>query len=115
MDSQLRTRLIGAAVLIGLAVIFLPMVLDKDTAETPVPNEEISLDIPAPGSEQADLDGLQTRTLPINEQAPMVEIDATAPDLQRRTFSMSAFHLAARYSASTVVWAYLAALVVEPV
>lgn len=80
MDSQLRTRLIGAAVLIGLAVIFLPMVLDKDTAETPVPNEEISLDIPAPGSEQADLDGLQTRTLPINEQAPMVEIDATAPD-----------------------------------
>ncbi len=80
MDSQLRTRLIGAAVLIGLAVIFLPMVLDKDTTETPVPNEEISLDIPAPGSEQADLDGLQTRTLPINEQAPMVEIDATAPD-----------------------------------
>ena len=73
MDSQLRTRLIGAAVLIGLAVIFLPMVLDKDTTETPVPNEEISLDIPVPGSEQADLDGLQTRTLPINEQAPMVE------------------------------------------
>ena len=80
MDSQLRTRLIGAAVLIGLAVIFLPMVLDKDTAETPVATEEISLDIPVPGSEQADLDGLQTRTLPINEQAPMVEIDATAPE-----------------------------------
>ena len=77
MDSQLRTRLIGAAVLIGLAVIFLPMALDKDTAEAPIPNEEISLDIPAPGS---DMDGLQTRTLPINEQAPMVEIDATAPD-----------------------------------
>ena len=77
MDSQLRTRLIGAAVLIGLAVIFLPMVLDKDTSDTPVPNEEISLDIPVPGS---DLDGLQTRTLPINDEAPMVEIDATAPD-----------------------------------
>ncbi len=77
MDSQLRTRLIGAAVLIGLAVIFLPMVLDKKTSEKPVPNEEISLDIPAPG---ADVDGLQTRTLPINDQAPLVEIDATAPD-----------------------------------
>ena len=77
MDSQLRTRLIGAAVLIGLAVIFLPMVLDKDNREAPIPNEEISLDIPAPGS---DLDGFQTRTLPINEQAPLVEIDATAPD-----------------------------------
>ncbi len=77
MDSQLRTRLIGAAVLIGLAVIFLPMVLDKNTNKAPIPNEEISLDIPAPGS---DADGLQTRTLPINEQAPLVEIDATAPD-----------------------------------
>ena len=77
MDSQLRTRLIGAAVLIGLAVIFLPMVLDKNTSQTPAPNEEISLDIPAVGS---DVDGLQTRTLPINDQAPMVEIDATAPD-----------------------------------
>ena len=77
MDSQLRTRLIGAAVLIGLAVIFLPMVLDKDNREAPIPNEEISLDIPAPGS---DVDGFQTRTLPINEQAPLVEIDATAPD-----------------------------------
>ncbi len=77
MDSQLRTRLIGAAVLIGLAVIFLPMALDKDSAEAPIPNEEISLDIPLPGS---DVDSLQTRTLPINEQAPMVEIDATAPD-----------------------------------
>ncbi len=77
MDSQLRTRLIGAAVLIGLAVIFLPMVLNKNTREAPVPNEEISLDIPVPGS---DLDGLQTRTLPINDQAPLVEIDATAPD-----------------------------------
>ena len=77
MDSQLRIRLIGAAVLIGLAVIFLPMVLDKNTSEAPVPNEEISLDIPVPGS---DPDGFQTRTLPINEQAPLVEIDATAPD-----------------------------------
>ena len=77
MDSQLRIRLIGAAVLIGLAVIFLPMVLDKNTSEAPVPNEEISLDIPAPGS---DPDGFQTRTLTINEQAPLVEIDATAPD-----------------------------------
>ena len=77
MDSQLRTRLIGAAVLIGLAVIFLPMVLDKNTNKAPIPNEEISLDIPAPGS---DSEGLQTRTLPINEQAPLVEIDATAPD-----------------------------------
>ncbi len=80
MDSQLRTRLIGAAVLIGLAVIFLPIVLDKKSADAPVANEEIPLDIPAPDSDQTDLDGMQTRTLPINPQAPLVEIDANAPD-----------------------------------
>jgi hypothetical protein len=40
--------------------------------------------------------------------------EATAPDLVRRTLSMSAFHSADRYSASTVGAEYLAALVVEP-
>ena len=40
--------------------------------------------------------------------------DATAPDFARRTLSTSAFHSAARYSASTVGAEYLAALVVEP-
>jgi DedD protein len=75
MDSQLRTRLIGAAVLVGLAVIFLPMVLEKDASSEPSATEEIPLAIPEPGAE-----GLQTRTLPVREQAPMVEIDATAPD-----------------------------------
>jgi DedD protein len=80
MDSQLRTRLIGAAVLIGLAVIFLPIVLDKKSNDAPIANEEIPLDIPAPGSDPGNLDGMQTRTLPINPQAPLVEIDANAPD-----------------------------------
>jgi DedD protein len=75
MDSQLRTRLIGAAVMIGLAVIFLPMLLDKGDAPAPVGTEEIPLDIPEPGSE-----GMQTRTLPLNQDAPLVEVDATAPD-----------------------------------
>ena len=98
MDSQLRTRLIGAAVLIGLAVIFLPMVLDKDSSEAPVPNEEISLDIPAPGS---DVDGLQTRTLPINDQAPMVEIDATAPDPIANVDTSRASPTVARLSSET--------------
>jgi DedD protein len=74
MDSQLRTRLIGAAVLIGLAVIFVPMLLDKGSVPAPG-TEEIPLEIPAQNSE-----GMQTRTLPINPEAPMVEIDATAPD-----------------------------------
>jgi DedD protein len=76
MDSQLRTRLIGAAVLVGLAVIFLPMLLESDAEpQTSGTTEEIPLDIPEPGAE-----GLQTRTLPIRDEAPLVEIDATAPD-----------------------------------
>jgi DedD protein len=76
MDSQLRTRLIGAAVLVGLAVIFLPMLLESDAEpQTSGATEEIPLDIPEPGAE-----GLQTRTLPIRDEAPLVEIDATAPD-----------------------------------
>ena len=40
--------------------------------------------------------------------------EATAPDLARRTLSMLAFHLAARYSASTVGAEYLAAFSTEP-
>jgi DedD protein len=75
MDTQLRSRLIGAAILIGLAVIFVPMLLEKPEAAPPVGSEEIPLDIPA----QPDAEGMQTRTLPI-ESAPIPEIDATAPD-----------------------------------
>ena len=35
MDSALKTRLIGATVLIGLIVIFMPMFLDSD-ADAPI-------------------------------------------------------------------------------
>ena len=40
--------------------------------------------------------------------------EATAPDFARRMLSMSAFHAAERYSASTVGAEYFAALKVEP-
>jgi DedD protein len=75
MDTQLRSRLIGAAILIGLAVIFVPMLLEKPDPSTSVDSEEIPLDIPA----QPDAEGMQTRTLPI-ETAPIPEIDATQSD-----------------------------------
>lgn len=75
MDAQLRTRLIGAAVLIGLAVIFLPMLLDRGDQNESSSTEEIALDIPQP-----DTDGMSTRTLPLNSDAPMVEVDARTAD-----------------------------------
>lgn len=59
MDSALKQRLIGAAVLIALAVIFLPMFLG--TAPPQPQNTTLNLDIPKP----PDRD-FQTRTLPVN-------------------------------------------------
>ncbi len=46
MDKALTQRLIGAAVLIALAVIFLPMLLKP--SQSPSPVSEISQDIPTP-------------------------------------------------------------------
>ena len=58
MDSALKQRLIGAAVLIALAVIFVPMFLGN--APPPQQNTTLNLDIPKP----PDRD-FQTRTLPV--------------------------------------------------
>ncbi|HST28319.1 MAG TPA: SPOR domain-containing protein [Rudaea sp.] len=58
MDSALKQRLIGAAVLIALAVIFVPMFLGN--APPQPQNTTLNLDIPKP----PDRD-FQTRTLPV--------------------------------------------------
>lgn len=67
MDSALKQRLIGAAVLVVLAVIFLPMVLDGTTGEG---GEAISLDVPAQPA-----DGMRTEVVPL----PPLGSDAPAP------------------------------------
>jgi DedD protein len=67
MDSALKQRLIGAAVLVVLAVIFLPMVLDGTTGEG---DEAISLDVPAQPA-----DGMRTEVVPL----PPLGSDAPAP------------------------------------
>lgn len=59
MDSALKQRLIGAAVLIALAVIFVPMFLGN--APPQPQNTTLNLDIPKP----PDRD-FQTRTLPVS-------------------------------------------------
>lgn len=56
MDAALRQRLIGAAVLILLAVVFVPMLLDGPPSQGEA--QEVSLDIPARP--------LETRRLPVD-------------------------------------------------
>lgn len=61
MDSTLKQRLIGAAVLAALAVIFLPMLLKGPDVRAP-DAAEVSLDMPAaPGQE------FETRELPLDQ------------------------------------------------
>jgi DedD protein len=69
MDSALKTRLIGATVLIGLIVIFMPMFLDSDT-DAPIATQvdEVSLEIPPP-----EIGGMQTRTISVDPEAPVPE------------------------------------------
>lgn len=58
MDRSLKQRLIGAAVLVALAVVFLPMLI-----KSPAPVSgaaDVSLDVPAPPK-----DGFETRELPL--------------------------------------------------
>ena len=66
MDDALRQRLIGAAVIILLAVIFVPMLLDAPKEQTPS-REQVDLTIP-PRTEP----GMETRRLPLDP-------DMTAP------------------------------------
>jgi len=71
MDSQLKQRLIGAAVLIALAVIFVPMFLSSPPPKAP--GETVNLDIPPPPERQ-----FQTQVL-TNEPPKPAPAAPTAP------------------------------------
>ncbi|MGH8042586.1 MAG: SPOR domain-containing protein [Rudaea sp.] len=58
MDSALKQRLLGAAVLIALAIIFVPMFLGNSPHQPD--NSTLNLDIPKPPEHD-----FQTRTLPV--------------------------------------------------
>jgi len=79
MDPALKQRLIGAAVLVALAVIFLPMLIGRP-APAPAAGSDVPLDIPA-----APDRSMQTReiplTLPPAGTAP-IPPDATADAAQ---------------------------------
>lgn len=71
MDLSLKQRLLGAAVLIALAVIFIPMFLSEPAPDRPAGREFGELAIPpAPDAE------FQTRVLPVAPAgAPLTEAD----------------------------------------
>ncbi|HPW12529.1 MAG TPA: SPOR domain-containing protein [Thermomonas sp.] len=60
MDTSLKQRLVGAVVLVALAVIFLPMLVKGPAPESGV--SDVALDVPA---EPATGDGMVTRDLPL--------------------------------------------------
>ncbi|PJK15032.1 sporulation protein [Lysobacteraceae bacterium NML07-0707] len=67
MDTALKQRLIGAAVLTGLAVVFLPMLFESSTlSEREV--TDIPMDVPP-----APKDGFETRELPLTGPAAVPE------------------------------------------
>jgi DedD protein len=63
MDAALKQRLIGAAVLVALAVIFLPMLVDGPEPQTGT--SAVPLDIPAPPERS-----FETRELPVAPATP---------------------------------------------
>ena len=71
MDSALKQRLLGAAVLIALAVIFVPMFLGN--APPKQDGTTVNLDIPAPPERK-----FETRTLPV--EVPSAPATRTPPD-----------------------------------
>lgn len=73
MDDALRQRLVGAAVIIALAVIFVPMLLDSP--DESVRTQQVDLTIP-PRAEP----GVETRRLPLDPAmtAPKPEPEAIA-------------------------------------
>ena len=76
MDPALKQRLVGAAVLVALAVIFVPMLLEAPEPES-TPAGQLQLDVPPrPAS------NLQTRDLPLTlppPSEPVTTVDVNAP------------------------------------
>ncbi len=72
MDKVLKQRLIGAAILIALAVIFVPMLFDGPDER---PTRELAIDLPDPPEERAPV-----RRLPLDpDQARGVASESTVP------------------------------------
>ena len=95
MDTSLKQRLVGAVVLVALAVIFLPMLVKGPAPDSGV--SDVALDVPA---EPETADGMVTRDLPLVAPAgapeggatgmPSAMPDAAAPSTQQGAFPTTA-------------------------
>jgi DedD protein len=75
MDSALKQRLLGAAVLIALAIIFVPMFLSN--APPKQDTTTVNLDVPPPPERK-----FETRTLPVESPSAPAPV-ATPPDVNK--------------------------------
>lgn len=94
MDASLKQRLVGAAVLVALAVIFLPMLIggpDSDTSTVGV-----STDVPDRGDRQ-----LETRELALVPPAPAASQDAIVDEDSSRVATVDMTGVPARVDALT--------------
>lgn len=72
MDKVLKQRLIGATILIALAVIFIPMLFDAPEEERP--SRDLTIDLPDPPADRA-----QVRRMPLDpDQARQVPPESAA-------------------------------------
>ena len=95
MEPSLKQRLVGAVVLVALAVIFLPMLVKGPAPDSGV--SDVALDVPA---EPETADGMVTRDLPLVAPAgapeggatgmPSAMPDAAAPSTQQGAFPTTA-------------------------
>ena len=74
MDPALKQRLVGAAVLVALAVIFVPMLLEAPEPEA-TPAGQLSLDLPS----RPPL-SMETRDVPLSLPQPGTQTAAVDPD-----------------------------------
>jgi DedD protein len=83
MEHSLKQRLVGAAVLVGLAVIFVPMLIERSPIETP--RIEESNIPPAPAQQSGEFTSKIVPLEPVEPVTPVVPpsagqaIDAVAP------------------------------------
>lgn len=76
MDAALKQRLIGATVLVALAVIFLPMLVSGPEADREAATEQLSLDLP----NRPDR-ALETRELPVLPTPAPVAAPGEGPEV----------------------------------
>lgn len=78
MDKVLKKRLVGTSVIVALAVIFLPMMLEGPGKET----RDVSMQISIPERPSYDIPNRLAKTDPVTEPAPSVDIAEVAKPVE---------------------------------